>query len=606
MLRPAGPLILLALVFAATSCTRGSSDAAPWVASYTDAMVIDIRPDVLVDAGTAANQPPDASQLADASRPRDASQLADASQLDAGADAGSRAPDAMVGDAATDASGPEMTIAVPPDPEPVPDCPISPIEFDTPAPAAPTGLLSIALSSWLQPVGVRERALIRVLDNQARVDTSYTGALSWTLPEGVEIVAATALTAGQAEVTFRFTRAGSFQLVATLSDDPRSGRAELIAYNPRLPVWELSVDPAALAALLDDPGRDDSIAGVLTIETARHDTLLRLHGGSSRYFDKKSFRFELLQGASAAPSYGMKLVLRAEYNDKTQLRNWLAFRMLRASTTLPTPRSKLVHFRINDRYYGVMHNVERVASRFLGLWGLSENGSLYEADPPLELASPGGNLTPLSPELYPLVYQHQAGVIDYTDLRKLIEETLTLPDRELTETIESEVMIDEYLQYIAALAAIQDHDQVRKNYYLYRDPAGDARWRVLPWDLDLTFGHLWSEENDVLEEKIVTDADIFVGAYDPDRGGFYNQLTDRVLGIPSYRARFRARVEQMLDTTMTRSEANMLLQAAVRCATPDLVADSLKRADNAEYRARVTEILDFLDARRAFVRGLPQ
>ena len=67
MLRPTGPLIVLALVLAATSCTRGSSDASPWIASDSDAMVVDISPGVLTDAGTAANQLHDASPLSDAS-----------------------------------------------------------------------------------------------------------------------------------------------------------------------------------------------------------------------------------------------------------------------------------------------------------------------------------------------------------------------------------------------------------------------------------------------------------------------------------------------------------------------------------------------------------
>jgi spore coat protein H len=264
-----------------------------------------------------------------------------------------------------------------------------------------------------------------------------------------------------------------------------------------------------------------------------------------------------------------------------------------------------VHFRINDRYYGVMHSVERIGAPFLRRWGMADTGSLYEADPPLELGLPGGNLTPLRPELYPQVYQHHAGSIDYADLRKLIEETLTLPDPEFAAIAEREIMVDEYIQYLAALAAIQDQDQVRKNYYLYRDPQGSDPWRVIPWDLDLTFGHLWSEQNDVLEEQIVTDSDLYVGTYEPTRGDFYNQLTERVLRVPAYRARFREAVQHMLDTSMSRAEASQQLQAAVRCMTPDLVADQLKRSSNAEYQARVTEILDFLDARRAYVGSLP-
>jgi hypothetical protein len=155
------------------------------------------------------------------------------------------------------------------------------------------------------------------------------------------------------------------------------------------------------------------------------------------------------------------------------------------------------------------------------------------------------------------------------------------------------------------MAAIQNVDHVRKNYYLYRDPAGARGWQILPWDLDLSFGHLWSEEAGVLDETIHSDADIFVGVKTPEQGGFYNQQITRVLGFPSYRASFRERVGQMLSQVVTRERAEADLQRMLRCATPDIAADRNKRATNGEYLERVAELGDFLDARAAYVQSLP-
>ena len=103
--------------------------------------------------------------------------------------------------------------------------------------------------------------------------------------------------------------------------------------------------------------------------------------------------------------------------------------------------------------------------------------------------------------------------------------------------------------------------------------------QILPGDLDLSFGHLWSEENDVLEEAIVSDAEIFTGERSLERGDF-NQV-------------------------VTRQCAQADLQRMLRCATPDIAADRNKRASNAEFLQRVAEIGDFLDARALYVGTLP-
>lgn len=513
------------------------------------------------------------------------------------------APMMMPTDAGSgDAGSTSHDAAVLPSVEPIPDCTPSNIGFDV-APPGLSGDVEIDFSSWLQPVGVRERAYVAALNAQGGVDTTYNGALHWTLPEGTELVDSPPLVAGEGYVTFLFHNEGQWQLSATLDHDTRQGQSGVIVYTTQLPLWDLHVNQDALEGIEANPEGDTEIASTLSIDGAMHPARVRLHGASSRYFPKKSFRVELDDTGPVTGTYGKKLILRAEYNDKTMLRNWLAYRMFYAGTHIPTPRSKLVHLRINDRYYGVMHNVERVDDRLLDRWGLPRAGSMYEADPMDARATPGANLTPLDPAVYPEVYQHQSGAIDYTDLRMLIEDTLTLPDDALSQVLESTLAVDDYIDYLATMAAIQNVDHVRKNYYLYRAPMS-TRWQVLPWDLDLSFGHLWTEDNDVLDETIFSDSDIFVGVKSPQLGSFYNQLITRVLSLPDYRARYRQRVGQLLSQVITREHAQADLLRVLRCATPDLAADRSKRASNQEYLQRVAEIGDYLDARASYVQSL--
>jgi len=109
-----------------------------------------------------------------------------------------------------------------------------------------------------------------------------------------------------------------------------------------------------------------------------------------------------------------------------------------------------------------------------------------------------------------------------------------LPDDMFAKAIEQELE-DDYIAYLAMMAGDPNIDHVRKNFYPYRDRLQARGWRVLPWDLDLTFGHLWSEANDVLRRRASRPTPSVRGRHVPERGGFYNQLIDRLLTLPSYR-----------------------------------------------------------------------
>jgi hypothetical protein len=146
---------------------------------------------------------------------------------------------------------------------------------------------------------------------------------------------------------------------------------------------------------------------------------------------------------------------------------------------------------------------------------------------------------------------------------------------------------------------MQSQDNVRKNYYLYRDPAGPLGWVVLPWDLDLSFGHLYTEAGGVLDEAITIDGDPFVGALAAGATGQYNVLVDRLLTIPELRARFLALTRRIADAEAAHGLVAGRLTWAVCRAMPDLLADERKRADNAEYLGRVVA------GRRAVLADVP-
>lgn len=500
--------------------------------------------------------------------------------------------------------GAEVPVAELPWPEPdneLPPCdPWGDFEEPEVAPAA--GAIYLDLSATMQPVMVDERILVEVRTAEmGPVDTTLHTTFELDAGADATVVGKVDIVGGRGEAVVRFHKPGRHVLSASLPGDARTGTAEVVAYRSQLPVWSMSIAQIDLDRMLVDVRQRIKVEAELAVAGESYETQVRLHGGSSRGYEKLSFRFDLGEGLMLPDTHD-HIIVRSEWNDKAMLRNHLGLELFRNATWLPTPNAEPVHFRINQRYYGVMWRVERIGGDFLRLRGLNKDtASMYEADPPRECWVPGGGLVPLeSFEEYQCVYDQKKGELEYADLIELIEETLQLPDPEFAEVIDQVVNVDAYLVYMAVMGLIQNRDQVKKNYYLYRDPSAvDDRWIVLPWDLDLSFGHLWTEENDVLDEGLFTMEPVVAGLCP----GFCNQLTSRIYGVPRFERRFYEILKHIAQESFTEDFFDARIDNFICRATPDILADPLKRADNAEYLDRVDEIRLFVKQRRAYALG---
>jgi len=366
------------------------------------------------------------------------------------------------------------------------------------------------------------------------------------------------------------------------------------------PVWALTIDPARLAELVADPHANRYVDATVTAAGVSHPARVRLHGGTSRDFVKKSFRIDLPEGD--AIDGRRRLILRGEWNDKSLLRTYLAYELFRTATWLPTPRAEYVHLDLNGEFYGVMLHVERIDAEFLAARHLDRAGQLIEADPPL--GGQPGNLRPMPESSYASVYEpHGDGPRDLAALRDLVERVLTLKPHAFADEAARAIAVDDVLVYLAGMAVLQNHDHVRKNYYLYRPADASRGWMVLPWDLDLTFGHTWSPAEDVLGESIVTDADPFAGALIGGQGQ-ENALVERLLAYPALRARMLAMAGRIAAVAASPAFLDAHIDQVLCRARGDIAADLRKRATNDEYAARVDEIRQFVPRRRAFLSSV--
>ena len=398
-----------------------------------------------------------------------------------------------------------------------------------------------------------------------------------------------------------------------------------------LPQWSLTIDPDRWAEMRASPYDDIWTECELEVDgvTYNEGCTVRLLGGTSRGFRKKSFRIEF-SSTMPHPGFSNKINLRAEYDDPSFLRSFLGYEVFRRLTDLPTPRAHFVQLQFNGEMYGLMLEVERIDGEFLDARGLDSSQSMYEADSPVEYTSLGiSNLVPL-PEttLYPIGYSKKTGESDdYTDLIDLIENHIWLdyldaPDAPMTtDRTASAIDMDRYLRYLAVMGAIQNHDHVRKNYFFswQMDANGEYFWEFYPWDLNLTFGCLWTEEFDTIcnsqdtsaEEpySLIFDEDFMSGRYlwDGDPGyevlpSFYNLLIHLALSDPDTKARFDDHLCDILQSSFWNDRLPLLIDGLQTTLSDAVASDPNDLNPSLEtFEAHIQELKTFLAERKTFL-----
>ncbi len=237
-----------------------------------------------------------------------------------------------------------------------------------------------------------------------------------------------------------------------------------------LPDWRLEIAPADWEALnteLDTELYVPCSLGANGIEYSEG-CRVRLHGGSSREYDKRSFHFVFPNDVDH-PGLTRKIILRSEWNDPSFMRNRLALETFRFYTQIPASRSRYVRLTLNGEYYGLFLEVERIGKEFLRHNGRSDEQSLYEADP-IEGLEPGAaGMVPLPDEAtYRAAYDRKIdedGSID--DLVALIEDVVYADNEGYvnegappTQHIREAVDIDAFVDYLAVLGAMRSSDQL--------------------------------------------------------------------------------------------------------------------------------------------------
>lgn len=199
---------------------------------------------------------------------------------------------------------------------------------------------------------------------------------------------------------------------------------------------------------------------------------LRLHGGSARHADKKSFRlmFRDEYGADRFPPGALfspgidpltSFVLDAAKADATQILDPIALDVSRMVGAI-APETRPVRFFLNGRDMGVYIAMEHISRRYLRAHYGHDNFTMVRTKH-FEKVSGNGE--------------------DYWDFHMWVKQT-AFTMRDLAERVD----IENFARWVISqlLCLTVDHDQ---GPALRNDSAGsDGRWFYINWDMDTTFG----------------------------------------------------------------------------------------------------------------------
>lgn len=252
------------------------------------------------------------------------------------------------------------------------------------------------------------------------------------------------------------------------------------AHTNPLPVLQMFVPTQNIALTTNAAGTRCS---VFWDEELYDNIEVNLHGQTTALvFPKRSMDFNFNTGYRFRWKRGEDRVrafdLLSTYADRAFMRLVLGFETFR-DAGVPTHFAQPVRLDMNGAFNSVMHMVEQANEDFLERNGLGDRGALYKMYFPLTNAYSGSAKKTRVNE-------------PNDDLAQLIA-GLNLTGASRRNFLFDNVDIPELVNFLATIQLVQNEDCCDyKNYYLYRDTEGTKEWKMLPWDLDLTFGRTFT------------------------------------------------------------------------------------------------------------------
>jgi hypothetical protein len=315
---------------------------------------------------------------------------------------------------------------------------------------------------------------------------------------------------------------------------------------------------------------------------------VRIRGGSTaRNWPKKCYKFNMNSGEKLFVRTDLPWVsafdLNSTYSDKAYVRSVLTAEHQR-DAGLPVMEEFHLHVRQNNQFFSVAIYVEQPNDDFLSRHGLDPEGALYKA-----LGSPLGT------------YEKKTRLYEGNSDLQALTNGLNLAGTNLENFIFDNLDLADVVNYMATVAICQNIDASDKNHYLYRDSNGTREWRILPWDLDLTFGPDRNLTDTIVFNLCDTNtlhcpSHPFIGARPYLlQSGKHHPLLEAIVNTPRTRQMLLRRVRTLTDQFLAANYFQNRVEQLFPLLNPDVQLDQALWGANGNYPGQTYTLRQALD-----------
>ncbi len=372
-------------------------------------------------------------------------------------------------------------------------------------------------------------------------------------------------------------------------DSTESPSGSVALSQSKLPIYQLTMATEDLGGLEDGSYSNNPRPATFTCDGVEHRGVqVRVRGQWSRGWPKKSLKILF---ADAQPFQRRhSLNLNSGWRDPAFVREVLAYHIYSVCGA-PASEAKVIRLEVNGKFRGLYIDVEQPSKSFLERKDL-RNATVFKA---LGRANQADEREQPRPEHYRLNYSQESHHEDGDlELATFCRNLARAPN--LEEFFETRVEVNRYVNYLAATVLTQNWDSLNKNHFLIFDRRGSKKWLVIPWDLDRTLGDHWSES---FSE---TELPILLGTQRQPGVTGWNRLEERFFSVPQYRAHFKKRLQELLESEFTPEKLFPYLDQLEASIASDSVADRARWGGGNTHRG-IAQVKDFIRRRRSFLKA---
>lgn len=274
---------------------------------------------------------------------------------------------------------------------------------------------------------------------------------------------------------------------------------------------------------------------------------MSLRGNTTAGYNKKSHRLEFnkehLFRHNESSTRIRKTSFVADYPDPTYMRQGLSF-WLCDEVGASGPFYAPYRLQLNGQFYQLANHDDVHGEELLERLGYDPNGALYNAAGTIQPSkySTGG---------FEKKTRTWEGDADYTALADAISESLPVDQRRIN--IFDQLDLPQVISYMVAARFAHENDDVWANMSVFHDNDGDNLWRIIPFDMNLSWGAAYMDSDDYSGIQVTNDNIKSFPLYGSSQaipasgGSSWNRLYDVIFTVPQTREMFLRRMRTVLD-----------------------------------------------------------